>query len=333
MKLFKNKEIRAWLIAILVVCLLFTIGAFIWNIYFGLFTLLLCVTLLVIYMIMLRQKYKKISKLSTELNKIIHGDYKLTISEFDEGELGLLQSEIYKLTVMLREQQSSLEKDKKFLENMIADISHQVKTPLTTINLLISKLSKKDLTDVDKAKVLSDLYELIYQIEWLIETLLKMSKLDAKTTSFKKESIEYDKLIKIATSALLVPIEIRNQTISIHAEGSFYGDILWTAEAIRNIVKNSMEHNKEFGNIKVIATENELYSQITIEDEGQGIKEEDLPYIFDRFYKGKKDTSKGFGIGLALARMIVINQNGTIKVENKPTSGAKFTIKFYKQII
>ena len=137
-------------------------------------------------------------------------------------------------------------------------------------------------------------------------------------------------LMDKACSPLLVPIELRGQELNIKAEGTFTGDISWTCEAVGNIVKNCMEHTPEGGKLEITATENPIYSEIIITDSGCGISKDDLPHIFERFYKGDKSNDKSFGIGLALARMIITSQNGTVKAENRKEKGAKFTIRFYK---
>ena len=333
MKIFKNKEIQKYLIILLIISFVFVVGTFIWNVYFGIFTLCLCSLFIFLFVLILNSKYKKIRELSDSLNKVLHGDYQLIINDYSEGEFGILQNEIYKITVKLREQHLELEKDKKYLADSIADISHQIRTPLTTINILLSLLSKPELPIEKKQNILSELYESLYRIEWLINSLLKMSKFDAQTIKFKKEEIKLEELIEKASSTLLVSMDLKNQKLTKNVSGNFNGDLLWTIEAIENIIKNCMEHTPENGEITINASENALYSEITISDSGSGINKEDLPHIFERFYKGQNDTSKGFGIGLALARSIIVSQNGTIKADNKPNGGAIFTIKFYKQVI
>ena len=137
-------------------------------------------------------------------------------------------------------------------------------------------------------------------------------------------------LIRKSTESVAIPMELRGQELKVTADGSFIGDIGWTAEAITNIVKNCMEHTPEGGKVSVMATDNPLFAEIIISDNGRGIAGEDLPHIFERFYKGKNSADNSFGIGLALARTIITTQNGTIKAENILPHGAKFTIRFYK---
>ena len=171
---------------------------------------------------------------------------------------------------------------------------------------------------------------LLSRIDWLIVALLKISKLDAGTAHFQAEEVALADLVAKAVSPVLIPIELKEQTLEISAEGSFVGDLSWTSEALGNIVKNCMEHTPTGGRIEIAARETPLYAEITVSDSGNGIDADDLPHVFERFYKGKNSSGNSFGIGLALARMIVTSQNGTLKAENKPGGGAKFTMRFYK---
>lgn len=223
-----------------------------------------------------------------------------------------------------------MQDDKIYLADSIADISHQIKTPLTSANLLLTFLSDKNISEKRRGELVRELYDLLSRIEWLITALLKMSKLDAGTVQLKQEKISLSELLNKSVATLLVPIELGGQKLILNATGDFYGDVQWTAETISNIVKNCMEHTKSMGKIEITANETPLYSEIVIKDDGSGIAKEDLPHIFERFYKGKNSDDKSFGIGLALARSIITSQNGTVKAENGKINGAVFTIKFYK---
>ena len=331
MKLFRNPEIRKVTIFYAIVSLVATVGAFLWEPDFGICPLALCIVLFGIYLISTYQRYKRLAELASDINRILHGDdIGISLEQYAEGELGVLQSEIHKMTNRLREQKQHLLDDKVYLADSLADISHQIRTPLTSINLLVSLLSEPDISEERRIKLTHDLLGLLSRIDWLITSLLKISKLDAGTVQLKEESISLSDLLHISTETLLVPIELREQTLSICAEGNFSGDISWTSEAIGNIVKNCMEHTQDGGQLTIKAIENALYTEIVIMDDGSGIEEEDLPHIFERFYKGKHATGQSFGIGLALARMIIVSQNGTIKAENRVAHGAIFTIRFYK---
>lgn len=330
MKLLRNSEVRKTLLLYSLVGGVATAAAFVWEGRFGFLMLIVCVVFMLIYLFTTHRRYKRISDLAADINKILHGDRQVAIEKYSEGELGILRSEVYKMTICLREQQQSLQDDKIFLADSLADISHQIRTPLTSINLLVSLISEPNITEERRQKLSHDLYELLSRIEWLITALLKISKLDAGTVKFKTEKISLDELISKATAPLLVPMDLRNQTLRVSAEGDFSGDISWTCEAITNIVKNCMEHTPKSGVVDIKASDNALYTEIIITDTGSGISKEDLPHIFERFYKGQNSDDKSFGIGLALARMIITVQNGTIKAENQVPNGAKFTVRFHK---
>ncbi len=330
MKLFRNPEFYKTFALYCIFSTIASVTALIWELQFGIFVLGLCVLFLVVFFTTTWHRYKRISNLASDINKILHGDVSVPLGQYAEGELAILQSEVYKMTVRLREQQQNLQDDKIYLADSLADISHQVRTPLTSINLLVNFLSEPNISDDRRLKLTHELYGLLSRIDWLITALLKISKLDAGTVQFKKERITLDELIHKSTVPILVPMELREQTLNIKANGSFCGDISWTCEAITNIVKNCMEHTPEGGSISITATENALYSEIVIMDNGSGITKADLPHIFERFYKGTNSDKNSFGIGLALARMIITVQNGTVKAENNVSKGAKFTIRFYK---
>ena len=330
MKLLKNKEVRGALLWQLLLSAAACAVCFFFDVRAGLTAAGLSLLLMLVFCISTYKRYQRISFLADDINQVLHGDSSIDFDNYSEGELSILHSEIYKMTVRLREQQQKLINDKKYLADSLADISHQIRTPLTSINLLVERLSASGLTDECRHQLTNELYGLLGRIDWLITTLLKISKLDAGTVSFNNETVSLATLIKKSCSPLLIPIELRGQELIIRAEGNFYGDPAWTSEAVGNIVKNCMEHTPDGGKIEIEAAENALYSEIIIKDNGTGISPEDLPRIFERFYKGKDSDGKSFGIGLALSRMIIAGQKGTVKAENRKNAGAMFTLRFYK---
>ena len=330
MKLLKNKEVRGALLWQLLISAAACTVCFFFDVRAGLTAVVLSLLLMLIFCISTYKRYQRISSLADDINQVLHGDSSIDFDSYSEGELSILHSEIYKMTVRLREQQQKLLSDKEYLANSLADISHQIRTPLTSINLLVERLSATGLTDECRHQLTNELYELLGRIDWLIITLLKISKLDAGTVSFNKETVSLEMLINKSCAPLLIPIELRGQELIIRAEGDFYGDSAWTSEAVGNMVKNCMEHTPDGGRIEINAVETALYSEIVIKDNGTGISPEDLPHIFERFYKGKDSDGKSFGIGLALSRMIIAGQKGTVKAENRKNAGAMFTLRFYK---
>lgn len=330
MKLLRNPEVLKTVIAYGIVTIVALAMAANMDWQCCLLILVLCVVWIGIYLYATHKRYQKIAAVSMEIDKILHGSPNISLDQFSEGELGILHSEIQKMVIRLKEQQSRMQQDKIYLADSLADISHQIRTPLTSINLLVSLIAEPDISMAKKQKLTHELYDLLGRIEWLINTLLKISKLDAGTVQFKKEQISLKELIEKASAPLLIPMELRLQELEIKAEGNFEGDIAWTCEALTNIIKNCMEHTPLEGKITIHALENPIYTEIKISDNGSGIDKEDLPHIFERFYKGKNSDNKSFGIGLALARMIITSQNGTIKAENQILEGALFTMRFYK---
>ena len=330
MKLLKNKEVRKALLWQLLISAAACTVCFFFDVRAGLTAVVLSLLLMLIFCISTYKRYQRISSLADDIDQVLHGDSSIDFDSYSEGELSILHSEIYKMTVRLREQQQKLLSDKEYLADSLADISHQIRTPLTSINLLVERLSATGLTDECRHQLTNELYELLSRIDWLIITLLKISKLDAGTVSFNKETVSLEMLINKSCAPLLIPIELRGQELIIRAEGDFYGDSAWTSEAVGNIVKNCMEHTPDGGRIEINAVETALYSEIVIKDNGTGISPEDLPHIFERFYKGKDSDGKSFGIGLALSRMIIAGQKGTVKAENRKNAGAMFTLRFYK---
>lgn len=345
MKFFRNPEIVRMLLVHGMVSVAAVVMAFllpnlspglvwtndIFELRFGFFTLILCLMFVSVYLISTYRRYRRIAELSEEIDYILHdNDRRADFTQYTEGELGILQSEVHKMTIRLREQAKQLKEDKRYLADSIADISHQIRTPLTSVNLQVQLLSEPDLTEERRRKLTYELYAQLSRIDWLITALLKISKLDAKTVRFEPETISLAQLIQKSVVSVLVPMELRGQELKVQADGTCFCDVSWTGEALTNIIKNCMEHTPDGGTIEVRATENAIYSEIVIADNGVGIDKEDLPHIFERFYKGKNSGENSFGIGLALSRMIINGQNGTIKVRNRAPKGAEFTIRFYK---
>jgi signal transduction histidine kinase len=201
---------------------------------------------------------------------------------------------------------------------------------LTSVNLLLSSLSEKELDYDKRLRTVYQLKRLSARIDWLIEALLKISRIDAGTVTFDKKQITAKALTDSAAQPLAAALELRGQSLEIKGEETvFECDVGWTGEAVSNILKNCMEHNPDGAKITVIASRTNIYTELVIEDEGSGFEENDLPRIFERFYKGKKDGAEGFGIGLSLARMIVCGQGGALFAENRKEGGARFVIRFY----
>lgn len=287
-----------------------------------------------IYFALTLKRIREIEKLSEKIDGILFHNEKMDMDDYCEGELSVLASEIYKMTVRLREQADALQKDKEDLSELIADISHQLKTPLTSMGLISSIAASDNTTKEKRKELLNSQTLLIERMQWLISSLLKLSAIDAGTVQFSKEKISARELINKACEPFLISMDIKGQSLEvICSEETLEADLKWTAEAVGNVIKNCTEHTPDGGKVTVTVTENPLYTEITVSDTGSGISKKDLPHIFERFYKGENASSQSAGIGLALARTITVSQDGTLTAANGKSGGAKFAFRFYRSVI
>ncbi len=236
MKLFRNPEILRTFLLYTILSAAAVPAAFLMGGNIGWLMLAVCCAFMGIWLGTTTRRYRRIAELSAEIDRILHGEEYVSLNDYAEGELGILQSEVHKMTIRLREQKQSLLNDKMYLADSLADISHQIRTPLTSINLLVSFLSEPNISDQRRGELSRELYGLLSRIDWLITTLLKMSKLDAGTVQFKSESVSMTELIRRSTEPVAIPMELHGQELNITADGSFTGDSAWTCEAISNIV-------------------------------------------------------------------------------------------------
>ncbi len=332
MKLWKNAELKGQAVVYVVLTAIGT-GVAVWaapQAWLLFFVLLLVMAGYHFYAV--RRRYMELARLSAEIDTILHGAEQHILSDYREGELSLLRNEVMKLVVRLREQNDRMRGDKERMADLIADISHQLRTPLTALHLTVASMSGGEGSG-GQEEHLRELRKLITRIDWLVEALLKIARLDAGMIRFQKQEVPLAELLKKAAEPFEIPMELREQHLALEVSGSFFGDLSWTAEAVGNIMKNCFEHMPNGGTLWITAKENAIYSEILIRDEGEGIAKEDLPHLFERFYKGKNSSGQSIGIGLALSRMIVTGQNGTIKADNHPAGGAVFTLRFYKGIV
>jgi signal transduction histidine kinase len=276
-------------------------------------------------------RYRKIARLSSLLRRINGGDHSLDPRDEAEGELSILKSELYKTTVMLREQNERLQRDKTALTQLLTDVSHQLKTPLTSLFVMTDLLSDPKLPEERRAEFIPHIQAQLERLQWLVNALLKLSRLDAGTVQFQSEDVPGEELLKRAIAPLLIPMELKSQSLHMNT-GSvrLRCDPHWTAEALLNIAKNCMEHMQEGGDLTLICSQNPLYTQITVKDTGPGIDPEDLPHIWDRFYRGKNAREDSVGVGLALAASIVQGQDGSVSAHLPPEGGTAFEIRFPK---
>ena len=299
--------------------------------------IILIVLFSVLYMaiifIYLKQRDKKINQITQYINEIKNRKYDLNINENSEDELSNLKNELYKITIMLKEESEISRQDKEKIKMSVEDISHQLKTPLTSIMIMLDNLKDNPNMDEDtKQKFIFEISKQVDWINWLVISILKLSRLEADVVKFSNNKINVKKFIDEIIGNLEIPIEIKNQKISIEGDedASFIGDYKWQQEAITNIIKNAIEHNKKNGKITIKYEENVLFTKITIIDEGQGIDKEDLKHIFERFYKAQNSSDNSVGIGLSLAKNIIEKNNGMINCKSEIGNGTEFIVKYMK---
>jgi signal transduction histidine kinase len=276
----------------------------------------------------------QVADLSGYLRRIDSGDYSLDVRDNGEGSFSLLKNDLYKVTVRLREQAELLQKDKTALSNLIADISHQIKTPLTSMGVL-ADLLVDDPPKADRRAFVERLRAQLGRSQWLVAALLKLARLDAGTAAFKNEPVDVRRLIDRALEPLQIPLEIKKQHLELHGDNdaSFIGDLNWSAEALTNVVKNCIEHTPEEGKIEISYSANTLYAEIIVRDNGEGIAERDLPNIFNRFYRGENTSENNIGIGLALAKAIFTAQGGDVSVNSQRGVGTTFNIRVFHGVV
>lgn len=280
-----------------------------------------------------KKREEKISDINSYIGKVNSGNYELKIEENGEDELTKLRNELYKTTVLLRETAENSEKEKTNLSNSLTDISHQLKTPLTSIRIMIDNIQNNpDMDEKTRNEFIEDISKQIDWISSLVISLLKLAKFDAGSIVMRDEEINVKKLIQNIISNLAILIDIKDIKIeeNISEQITLFADYNWQIEALTNIIKNCVEHSFDGGKIKIEAESNSVFTKIIITDEGEGIEKNDLNRIFERFYKSAKSSENSIGIGLALAKTIIEKERGYIKVESEVGKGTKFEIKYLK---
>ncbi len=287
------------------------------------------VSVFVIYLI---NRKKKINYLDSYLQKVSNGKYYTELEKESEDELNRLKDSLYKITVMLKEDSESKRLQNEAILNSVANISHQLKTPLTSIQILLDNIIEStDMNEDTRKKFTLEILRQVKGMNFLILALLKLSRLDAGVVEFENKEINLKNLVEDIVSDLDVVIDIKQiNLIKNIKDVTITGDYNWNKEAILNIIKNAVEHTQEGKNVYIDIDENDVYSKITVTDEGNGIDEKDLKHIFEKFYKATDSDPNSFGIGLALSKSIIEKQNGYISVDSKIGEGTTFIIKYLK---
>lgn len=276
---------------------------------------------------------KKIKEITNYMQEINEKNYSLKLESNTEGEVSILQNEIYKMTIMLRSESDNLKKEKLSLKESISDISHQLKTPLTSISIMLDNiLDNPNMEEEIKLDFIKNVHHQIESINTLIIALLKLSRIEAGVVEFKKEKISATEIIEKALENVEIIKEMKNIVIETHFKENvfFIGDKTWEIEALTNLIKNAIEHSDYGGKIEIKTSKNPIYTQIEIKDYGVGMSEKDLKNIFKRFYKGEHGNNDSIGIGLNLVKNIVEKDNGLIEVKSKIGKGTTFIIKYLK---
>jgi signal transduction histidine kinase len=330
MDFLRNKEVkRQILICVALTAIWVLIGCLFGSLY-GLLMFGASFSVSIISVIFTYRRYQKIAELSADIDRLLHGDENISFQKYKEGELYVLQDELSKMTVRLLEQAQDLKKEKRYLADALANISHQLKTPLTSLNILNCSLANENLSNEKRLELVQEQVMLLSRMEWLIATLLKISRFDAGVITLECCEASVNDIVTLAIRPLEISAELKEMTIvvDIPENAKVDVDLEWTAQAVGNILKNCIEHTPIGGKIEITAHIRPLLTEIIITDNGNGFDKKDLPHIFERFYQS--GNTNGVGIGLALAKTIIINENGAITAENGEFGGAKFTICFYK---
>lgn len=291
------------------------------------------ITLGIVCIVYISKQQKKVEEISQYLKEINNKNYLLKIEDNGEDELSKLRNELYKTTILLKETAENSEKEKEQLSNALADISHQIKTPLTSITIMLDNIMENpDMEETVKSEFIREISKQIEWINSLVISLLKLARFDAGAIKMNKRQINVRELIDNVISNLSILLEIKNIEIitEIKENEMFIGDYKWQLEAITNIVKNAVEHSKKGSKIYINVDSNSLFLKIKIEDKGQGINKEDLKHIFERSYKSNNSLENSVGIGLALAKTIIEQNNGYVRVESKENKGTIFEIEYIK---
>lgn len=280
------------------------------------------------------QRERKINEIHEYLFGVLKNDYQVNLKDYREDSLSMLKSDLLKVTNKLRNATDISLKSKKNLEQTLSDISHQLRTPLTSLSIIHDVLKNQNLKKEERNRFLNEQKEQLNRMEWLIVTLLKMSQIDSGTILFSKKQNEIKQILEEALKPILIPLELKQIEFLIEVDPKLTCslDYHWTIEAFSNLFKNAMEHTCEQGKIEVNVIDNPLYVEVLVSDNGSGIAKEDLSHIFERFYKGKT-KSDSIGIGLNLTKSIIEKQNGTIRVISELGVGTTFIIHFYKVTI
>ncbi|OUO61103.1 two-component sensor histidine kinase [Olsenella sp. An270] len=303
--------------------------------------------LLGVFLVSTRLRYRRIARMASQVDAVLHGERDVSFERMREGELAVLASELDKMRSRLELANEDLLREKNALADALADVSHQIKTPLTSLSLMTS-LTRGALVEngghPGEVERLRTMERLEGRVEWLVSSLLKLARIDAGVVSFSRVHVDGAELVERAAEPLAVAFDLADVELAreVQVGSGFEGDLAWTAEALENILKNCLEHTPAGGCVSVTVTEDALAFRLRVEDTGPGIAEGDLPHVFERFWRGGEKGEGagssevdpgGVGIGLALAKSLVTAQGGSIRAGNAPGGGARFDLVFFKATV
>lgn len=318
MKILRNVEIRIFLIGWVILTGLSIFSMIVINDYVIYILLIYSLSIGTLFIFLSIFRYQKLEKLNHYLRDLSLGNTRLSFEDLLEGELSILQSELYKLTVTIRQQNQQLQQDKESLSRSLADISHQLKTPLTSLYMMFDLMRNPLLDEHKRELFMSQSLQQLHRMKSLINSLLKMSRLESETVKFSKEWVNASQLALESQSSLDILMDIQSTSISTEIlTDKIYCDKNWTQEAINNILKNAIEHSQPNNQICFVIKKGSLGYQIQITNVGNTIAPEDLQKIFTRFYKSKDAFYDSVGIGLSLSKQIIEHQNGFIDVTSQ----------------
>lgn len=297
------------------------------------FIIVAFISILIIFVRYNLLKDKKLAEITKYIEQINNKNYKLDIEDNTEDELSILKNEIYKTTIMLKEVAQNSINDKANLKKSLSDISHQLKTPLSSISVMLDNIiDEPQMDNKIRNEFIRDIKRQIKNINFLVNSLLKLSKLEANSVHFINSDVNICEIVNESIKNVEVLCDLKNVSILVRGDNriKINCDMKWQVEAITNILKNCVEYSPKNSRVEIYYEQNSVYTKIEIKDYGVGIDSKDLPHIFERFYKGKNSTSDSIGIGLALAKSIIESSNGYIFVESKPGAGSIFKVKYFK---
>lgn len=287
---------------------------------------------IIIFTIYEKRKDKELKEITKYIEEINRKNYSLKIDGISEDELSILKNEIYKTTIMLKESAENSKKDKIELKKSLEDISHQIKTPLTSILIILDNLiDNPNMDESTRYEFIRDVKREVVNINFLIQAILKLSSLESNTVSYIKEKNNINTILESAIKNVSTLCDLKNVEIELKDKPDIelVCDSKWQIEALTNILKNCIEHSKSGGKVIISCENNNAYIQLVIKDFGDGISKKDLPHIFERFYKGENSTADSIGIGLALSKAIIEQDNGKIDVKSDK-DGTQFIIKYFR---